>query len=86
VVRNGRWPFDGDHETARQQEPRLRLVRCHTRAGRSYGLPDEITRQTLTHRTNPSWIADMLGATPAEDSEYLATRAGDEFLAGPGSG
>lgn len=78
-------PFDGDREGAGQQEPRVRLIRCHARGGRSYGLPDDIVREALTRRTDPMWVAEMLGARPAENSAHLAERAGDEFLAGPGA-
>ena len=77
-------PFDADNEGAGQQEPRVRMIRCHARGGRSYGLPDDIVREALTRRTDPMWVAEMLGARPAEDSDHLTVRAGDEFLAGPG--
>jgi hypothetical protein len=77
-------PFDEDNEGAGQQEPRVRLIRCHARGGRSHGLPDDIIREALTRRTDPLWVAEMLGARSAENSEHLAVRAGDEFLAGPG--
>lgn len=76
--------FDGDSEGAGQQEPRVRMIRCHARGGRSHGLPDDIVREALTRRTDPLWVAEMLGARPAENSGWLAVRAGDEFLAGPG--
>jgi hypothetical protein len=78
-------PFDGDNEGAGQQEPRVRLIRCHARGGRSYGLSDDIVREALTRRADPLWVAEMLGARPAGNSDHLAVRAGDEFLAGPGT-
>jgi hypothetical protein len=77
-------PFDGDTEAAGQQEPRVRLIRCHARGARSYGLPDDIVRETLTCRQNPAWAAIMAGAVPAKDGDYLAERTAVEYLDGPG--
>lgn len=77
--------FDEDNEGTGQQEPRVRLIRCYVRGGRSYGLVDDVIREALTRRTDPMWVAEMLGARPAETSDHLAARAGEEFLAGPGA-
>lgn len=77
-------PFDGDSEGAGQQEPRVRLVRCHARAARSYGLSDEIVREALTRREDPVWAADMADAVSADDGDHLAVRAAAEYLEGPG--
>lgn len=78
-------PFDGDTEGAGHQEARIRLVRCHARAIRNHGLSDEIVRETLGRRHDVDWAAQLIGASPAEDGDYLAGRAAREFLDGPGA-